>query len=329
MKLLVLGGSVFLGRYVVEAALSKGHEVTMFNRGQNNPTLFPEVEKLRGDRDGGLLALEGRCWDAVIDTCGYVPRIVSASASLLADQVEHYVFVSSISVYADFGQPGLDESAPVGTLKDEALERVDGKSYGPLKALCEQAATAAMPGWVCQVRAGLIVGPHDLSDRFTYWPRRVAQGGEVLAPADPDFQVQLIDVRDLAAWMVCMAETRQSGPFNVTGPQDPLTLGQVLVACKAVSGSEATLTWVDEAFLQQQDVEAWVALPLWMPTEMAGLMQVNCDKALEAGLTFRSLSETIRDTLDWDKMRPADTKYRAGLAREKEFELLKAWHDKG
>ena len=185
MNLLILGGTVFLGRHLVEAALARGHAVTLFNRGQHNPDLFPEVERLRGDRDGDLQALEGRRWDAVVDTCGYVPRVVRASAEMLAPNVDHYTFISSISVYADTSKPGIDEQAPVGTLDDPTTEEVTGESYGPLKALCEQAAEAAMPGRVLNIRPGLIVGPHDPTDRFTYWVRRVAEGGEVLAPGNP------------------------------------------------------------------------------------------------------------------------------------------------
>ncbi len=209
MKLLVLGGTVFLGRHLVEAATARGHSVTLFNRGQHNPELYPEVEKLRGDRDSDLSALQGRRWDAVIDTCGYLPRAVRASAELLADAVDHYTFISSISVYADFHTPAMDESAPVGTLADETVEEVTGETYGPLKALCEQAAERALPGRVLNIRPGLIVGPHDPTDRFTYWPVRVARGGEVLAPGRPHVPVQVIDGRDLAEWTVRMVEARQ------------------------------------------------------------------------------------------------------------------------
>ena len=198
MKLLILGGTVFLGRHLVEAAQARGHQLTLFNRGQHNPELFAGVEKLRGDRSGDLSALRGRRWDAVIDTCGYIPRIVRASAELLADAVDHYTFVSSLSVYADTSRPGIDESAPVGQLADETVEDITGETYGPLKALCEQAAGRALPGRVLTVRPGLIVGPHDPTDRFTYWPVRVARGGALLAPGRPERRVAFVDVRDLA-----------------------------------------------------------------------------------------------------------------------------------
>ncbi|MCB0088209.1 MAG: hypothetical protein KDE54_09875 [Caldilineaceae bacterium] len=325
MKLLILGGTVFLGRHLVDAALARGHEVTLFNRGQHNPELYPDVEKLRGDRDGNLEALRGRTWDAVIDTCGYVPRVVRDAAALLADAVEHYTFISSISVYPDFSQSGLDESAPVGTLEDERVEEVTGETYGPLKALCEQAAEEAMRGRVLQARAGLIVGPHDQSDRFTYWPHRVAQGGDVLAPP-PAAPTQFIDVRDLAAWCVRMAEIRQTGVFNVTGPAQPLTLQTVLEACQQVADNNAELVWTTEEFLHAQLVTAWVELPLWLPKESHGLDQVDLRKVLATGITYRPLAETIADTLAWSATRPADHKWRAGLESGREAELLRAWH---
>src|SRR5262249_55921530 len=244
MKLLILGGTIFLGRYLVEAALAAGHDVTLFNRGQHNPELYPEVEKLRGDRDGGLAALRGRRWDAVVDTSGYLPRVARASAELLADAVDHYTFISSISVYPHFRSLGTDESAPVDTLDDPNIEEVTGETYGPLKALCEQAAEQALPGRTLVIRPGLIVGPHDYSDRFTYWVRRVAQGGEVLAPERPDWHTQIIDVRDLAEWTLRMAERRLVGVYNATGPAYDLSFGQLLDTCRAVSGSDARFTWV-------------------------------------------------------------------------------------
>jgi 2'-hydroxyisoflavone reductase len=325
MKLLILGGTTFLGRHLVEAATARGHEVTLFNRGRRNPDLFPDVEKLRGDRDGNLEALKGRTWDAAIDTCGYVPRVVRASATLLADAVRHYTFVSSLSVYADFSVVGMDETAPVGTLEDETIEEVNGETYGPLKALCEQAAEQAMSGRVLNVRPGLIVGPHDPTDRFTYWVHRVADGGEVLAPGRPEYLTQFIDARDLAAWNVRMIEANQTGVYNATGLDVPVTMKQLLDECKTVSGSDAQFTWVDEQFLLDAKVQPWSELPLWIPASSptaAGFSSVNCNKAIAAGLTFGSLSETIRDTLAWDVTRPADTQ-RGGLKREREMELLK------
>jgi 2'-hydroxyisoflavone reductase len=326
MKLLILGGTIFLGRHLVEAALARGHEVTLFNRGQHNPDLFPTVEKIRGDRTVDLAPLQGRRWDAVIDTCGYVPRHVRNAATALATQADHYTFVSSISVYADFSQPGLDELAPVGVLSDPTVEEVTGETYGPLKALCEQAAEAAMPGRVLNVRPGLIVGPHDPSDRFTYWPARIARGGEVLAPGIPHHAVQIIDGRDLAHWLILMAERQEVGVYNATGPTEPLTLSTVLATCQSVTGSNATLTWVSETFLAEQEVGAFVEMPLWVPESEAGLEQVNCAKAIQAGLSFRPLATIIADTLAWAQTRPADQAWRAGLTPEREHTLLTTWH---
>src|SRR5579863_2076845 len=235
MKLLILGGTVFLGRSIVEAALSRGHEVTLFNRGLHNPDLFPEVEKIRGNRneDISLLQEGDRHWDATIDTSGYVPRAVQASAEALVGRVHHYTFISSISVFADFSKDGIDEQSPVGTLEDETVEEVTNESYGPLKALCEQAAERAMPGRVLVVRPGLIVGPNDVTDRFTYFPYRVAQGGEMLAPGEPEQQTQFIDVRDLAEWIVRMVEAGKTGTYNATGPDYALTMEQFLAECKS------------------------------------------------------------------------------------------------
>jgi 2'-hydroxyisoflavone reductase len=328
MDLLIIGGTIFLGRYLVESALERGHRVTLFNRGQHNPELFPEAEKLRGDRDGGLGALAGRRWDAVIDTCGYVPRIVRASAEFLAGAADHYTFISSISVYAKLDRPGMDERADVGRLEDETVEQVTGETYGPLKALCERAAEEAMPGRTLIIRPGLIVGPHDVSDRFPYWPRRIARGGEVLAPGHPGVLTQIIDVRDLAEWTIAMVERRATGIYNATGPAAPLTMGEVLEACRQVTGSDARFTWIDDAFLLEQGVGPWMELPLWVPEEpdSAGFSAVDCGRAIGAGLTFRPLGDTVRATLDWDASRPADTTYRAGLAAKREAQVLAAWH---
>ncbi len=322
MKLLILGGTIFVGRHLVEAALARGHQVTLFNRGQHNPDLYPEVEKLRGDRDGNLTALEGRRWDAVIDTCGYVPRIVRASAELLAGAVDHYTFISSISVYPTEDVHHIDENTPVATMEDESVEEITGETYGPLKALCEQAAAAAVPGRVLNIRPGLIVGPHDPTDRFTYWPQRVARGGDVLAPGRPDAPVQFIDARDLAEWTIDMVEMKQTGLYNTTGPAKPLTMGDFLRACKTTLNSDANFIWAGEAFLLEQQVTPFVEMPLWVPEDAGVLLATDCRKAITAGLTFRPIDETIRDTLAWDQTRPADREWRAGLSPQRERELL-------
>ncbi len=324
MKLLILGGTVFLGRHIVEAALAGGHEVTLFNRGQHNPDFFPEVEKLRGDRNGDMAALQGRQWDAAIDTSGFVPRVVRASAEALANAVKHYTFISSISVYADFTKRGIDESSPVVKLADESVEEVTGETYGGLKALCEQAATEVLPGKVLIVRPGLIVGPDDQSDRFTYWPHRVARGGEMLAPGMPDHQEQFIDVRDLAQWIVRMVEAGKTGIYNATGPDYVLSTQQLLEECKAVTGSDAQFTWVDETFLAPILEE--VSLQPWVPEAYMGMRAVNCSKAFAERLTFRALSETVRDTLAWKAASSTAETFRAGLKAEQEQDLLRAWH---
>jgi 2'-hydroxyisoflavone reductase len=326
MDVLILGGTGFLGRHLVEAALGDGHRVTLFNRGLRNPDLFPEVEKIKGDRDGGLSPLRGRRWDAVIDTCGYVPRVVRASAGLLADAVDHYTFVSSISVYSDAVTPGADEEAPVQELPDPGVEEVTGETYGGLKALCERAAEEEMPGRVFNVRPGLISGPHDPTDRFTYWPRRISAGGEVLAPDRPELRVQFIDVRDLAAWILKMAQEQRTGTYNATGPDYELTMGRLLEECESVSGGGAKLVWVSEDFLKDQGVEPFTELPLWVPREDSALLSVDCGRAINAGLAFRPLSATVRDVLDWDLTRTADREPAAGLSPERERELLRAWH---
>ncbi len=339
MKILIIGGTVFLGRYLVEAALARGHEVTLFNRGLHNAELFPAVEKLRGNRQANLDALRGRRWDVVIDTCGYTPGSVGASVKLLADSIEHYTFVSSISVYAQFPVHGYDESEQVGTITDEQAAEAEtfdtgdratavsyGELYGPLKARCERAVEDALPGRSLIIRPGLIVGPHDYSDRFTYWPVRVAEGGEVLAPGRPARRVRVIDVRDLAEWNIRLAEERRTGTFNATGADD-LTMGQLLNDCKATSGSDATLTWLSEEFLLAEEVGTWVELPLWTQEEHVGIFEARNDKAIAAGLTFRPLTETIRDTLEWARTRRADVEWRAGMKREREREVLRAWHE--
>ena len=331
MKLLILGGTRFLGRHLVERALARGHEVTLFNRGRTAPGLFPDVERLLGDRDGGLGVLDGRRWDAAIDTNGFFPRLVGASAARLAGCVEHYAFVSSISVYADPVPPGADETAPVATLADPSDETMTADRYGALKAASERAAEAAMPGRVLHVRAGLIVGPFDYTDRFPYWARRLDRGGEVLAPGTGGQAIQWIDVRDLAEWMLDMAQRREAGVFNVTGPEESCTLAGFLAQATAALGSGATLRWVDEAFLIEQGVQPWSELPLWAPGH-DGFVRIRVARALAAGLRLRPLRETLRDTLAWDLARPAGTPRSTAsmpmpesLTPEREADLLRQW----
>ena len=330
MRLLILGGTAFVGRHLVETALARGHTVTLFNRGQRNPGLFAELERLQGERPENLEALRGRQWDAAIDTSGYTPRAVAASAGLLADAVAHYTFISTISVYADGAPADSTEQAELGRLPAEkaGTEEIAGDTYGPLKVLAEQAAEAAMPGRVLLPRPGLIVGPYDPTDRFTYWPARAARGGDMVAPDGPDLPVQFIDARDLAAWTLDSVEAGRTGVFNATGPARRLNFGELLETCRTVSGSRASFTWVDEQTLLAWKVEPFTDLPLWVPRKENAFMQVNIDKALGAGLTFRPLADTVRDTLAWDATRPADLPRRNGLMPEREAEILAAWHGK-
>ncbi len=337
MRTLVLGGTKFLGRAVVDEALDRGHEVTLFNRGETNPDLYPEVEKLRGDRRGDLSALEGREWDAVVDTSGYLPQVVRASAELLADSVGHYTFVSSCSVYADFSEPAREDETQLIRLDDTSDESLEGDRYGGFKALCEQAVADVYPGRSARIRAGLIVGPHDPTGRFTYWPKRVARGGEVLAPGRKGRQVQFIDVRDLGAWLLDLGERGDAGAFNATGPFPPVTMGELLETARAVSGSNASFTWVDEPFLLEEDVGEWMELPLWIAETgdpaWRRFLEVDVSRAVETGLKTRPMADTIRDTLEWalktgDPGAPLASGLElgeAGLQPEREAELLTEW----
>src|SRR5262249_50471289 len=252
MNILILGGTVFLGRHLVEAALSRGHRLTLFNRGQHSPELFPEVERLRGDRDGDLSALDGKSWDAVIDTCGFVPRIVRRSAEGLKKSCAHYTFISSLSVYTDLSKIGLSESDSVPSLNDPSIEEINGATYGPLKRDCEIVVEELFGDRALAVRPGLIVGPYDPSDRFTYWPHRIAQGGKVLAPGKPEETTQIIDVRDLAEWTLEMVENGGGGDYNATGPDYALSMGEVLDSCVRLSDSYAEVVWVSEQFLLEK-----------------------------------------------------------------------------
>ena len=318
MKLLLLGGPRFLGRAIADAALERGHELTFFNRGTTNPDLYPGVERIVGDRSADLTALSGRMWDAVFDTSGYLPSEVHASAEALAS-CGLYCFVSSISVYADFSKSN-DEDSPLAELGDLPDNEVTNESYGALKALCEEAAREVFRERALVVRPGLIVGPHDPTGRFTYWPHRVARGGEVVAPTPPDRRTQVIDVRDLGEWIVELCERGSPGTFNATHPG--LMWSELLDSCRAVSGSDADVTWVPDAFLLEHEVGQWMELPLWLADpEMAAADDVSVRRALDAGLTFRSLDETVRGALE-----QARTTDAAGLAPEREAELLAAWH---
>lgn len=322
MKLLVLGGTRFLGRHLVQEALARGHEPTLFNRGRTAPGLFAGVEELHGERDGELEALRGRRWDAVVDTCGYLPRVVRRSAQVLRDAVDRYLFVSSISVYADAATAGQDETAPRERLPSPECEDIPAH-YGALKAACEDEVTGLYGPRAVVLRPGLIVGPFDPSGRFTYWVQRLARGGAVLAPPSPDYPVQFIDGRDLASWSLDLLERGATGTYNASGPAAPLAFGGFLDACRAALGAPASFVWPDAAFLDAAGVAPWTQLPLYAGEDGRGLNQVALDRALAAGLRLRPVGETCADTARWagDAPLPAGV----GLEPAREVDLLRAW----
>ena len=337
MNLLILGGTGFLGPHTVREALKRGHKMTLFNRGRTRQGLFPNLVKLRGDRNPdkgqGLSALRGKQWDAVIDTSGYIPKFVRASTELLAPSIKQYVFISTISVYADFSKAGIVETDAVGKIADKTTEDVTAEAQGPLKALCEQAAEKALPGRVTNIRPGIIVGPGDPTDRFTYWPVRVDRGGEVLAPLPKEKPVQFIDVRDLAKWIITMIEDGHTGVFNATGPEAQLTMAQMIYGCRAATNSNVSFTWVEPEFLNSQQVKPWYELPLWIPgEESAGQDQVNINKAISMGLTFKPLAETARDTVNWHKETRGENydfgsqENSFGMTAAREKQVLAVWH---
>ena len=344
MKLLILGGTQFIGKHLTKAALAAGHEVTLFNRNQRG-TEFP-VETLVGDRYGDVSALAGRTWDAVVDVSAYTPGAVTQTAKILQAAVKHYTFVSTISVYRDFAHPGIDENAPVGTLTDEdaaaaesvyaATGTVDGELYGPLKARCERVVTSIFPGRALVVRPGLVVGPYDYTDRLTYWVRRIGLAGkklgrQVLAPGHPEQQVQLIDARDLAAWLLQVTQDKLTGTFNATGPDTAyntmLSFGALLETCRDVLNPDAELIWAEDDFLLANGLEPGELMP-WHPVAAMpgweGFYGVDIQKALQNGLTFRPLAETVQDTFAWDQTRE-NAPLKAGLTGEREAVLLEAW----
>jgi 2'-hydroxyisoflavone reductase len=334
LRILILGGTGFTGPYQVRYALSRGHQVTTFNRGKTHPGELPkEVEQLIGDRNGKLDALKGRRWDVAIDNPTTLPAWVRDVAQILKGNVERYVFISTISVYADTSK-GVDETAPIAKYDGpdpyketlEAMKASGYKTYGPLKALSEKEAEKWFPGKTLIIRPGLIVGPRDETDRFTYWPVRIDRGGEVLAPGKSSDSVQFIDARDLAEWTIRMVENRETGIYNATGPAKPLVIGGMLDQIKGAFNSDATFTWVPADFLEQQKVEAWSDMPVWTGDE-SGMARTSIARALAKGLTFRPLAETARDTLEWFKSQPQDrqSKLRAGLTPEREVEVLAQW----
>jgi 2'-hydroxyisoflavone reductase len=339
MNILVIGGTKFLGRCVVQEALSRGHQVTLLNRGNHNE-IFAEtsVEMLIGDRNSDLEILQGRTWDAVVDTCAFLPEQVTKLTKLLQGKTKHYTFISSISVYQDWVPVGIDESYDTPTLSAEKLQEVmndstvslPGPYYGPFKRMCEVEAERHLPGQVLSIRAGLLVGPYDYTDRLTYWVRRVHQGGSVLTSENPHQKVQFIDARDVARWILHAMEYQVTGIYNATGPEYPLTFEQLLETCQRVTKSDATWVWTPERFLLDQKVAPWTDLPLWLPEKYPleggepwrGGGSVNCKKAFAAGLSCRPLEDTLRDLWQWDQDRN-EASLKAGLSTEREQEILR------
>jgi 2'-hydroxyisoflavone reductase len=322
MNLLVIGGTRFVGRHLVEAALQRGHNVTLFNRGKN-ASVFPNVEQIHGDRDKNVSALEGRSFDAVIDTCGYIPRHLQMTADVLRD-VPLYVFISTISVYADPIPIHADENATLARL-EQATEEVTNESYGALKVLCENVVNDAFPNRALIVRPGFIVGPYDPTDRFSYYPYRVSKGGEMLAPPTST-PMQFIDARDLAVWTITATEQSLTGTFNVVTPADAMTFGQVLETAKAITKADTKFIYVEDAFIAAH--EEAQALPMYVPEEQQAWGRVSSQKAVNTGLTFRPLETTIKDTLEWLQTRPSSYAWKAGLSEQQEQALFQAWKEK-
>jgi len=341
MKILLLGGTRFLGPHLVDIALKRGHTVTAFNRGRFSNDTDARMEVITGDRHHDLNKLSGRRWDAVIDNCGYLPKSVELSARALRESVEKYVFVSSVSAYAGFPKSDLDESNPLAELTHEQEMRADqidltgditapalAEMYGPLKAACEKTIQTEMPGRTLIIRPGLIVGPLDHTDRFTYWLMRIADGGEVLAPGEPSQNVQFVDVRDVAGFIITAVESSLTGAFQVDGLPYETTMGSMLETINNVTESNARFTWVDEQFIEREGIQPWNDLPVYLPAsfeDAAGFMSKNIGQALAAGLTLTPLETTVWDTFDW--RRKQDHPLRAGITREREAELLKKWHE--
>ncbi|MEH7010896.1 NAD-dependent epimerase/dehydratase family protein [Neobacillus niacini] len=339
MKILVLGGSRFLGRTFVEAAQKQNHEVTIFNRGNQNEG-FKDVEIITGERFGDLKELKNRYWDAVLDTSGFIPSSVLKSTELLKDRVKHYTFISSISVYKDWVQENFDENYPVHEMSlAEANELNNGnvyEYYGQFKALCEVVAEKNMPGRVVNIRAGQLIGPNDYTDRIPYWIHRITKGGKVLAPGNPNRPVQMIDNKDLSNWILKMIDNHSAGIFNATGLGYPLTMKEFLDACMKVTGSEAEIVWTSEKFLLENKVAPWTEIPLWVPEEFPlepelkepwkGTFTVNIKKAIASGLTFRPLEESLAEIYDWEKQRNlAEDEWKSGMLADREKELLELW----
>lgn len=334
LRILILGGTGFTGPHQIHYAQARGHEVTIFNRGRTQPTVHQElvgqVEQLVGDRDDDLEALKGRTWDAVIDNSASIPRWVRQSTELLKDSVDVYLFVSSLSVHADNSKIGITEDDPVATIDDPTIEEITGETYGALKALCEQETRDAFPGGAIVVRPHLIVGPGDRSDRWTYWPVRIDRGGEVMAPGEPTDPTQYIDTRDLAEFEIGLVEQRALGTYSGVGPLSPLSMAELLYGMRAVVSNEISFTWVNADFLDEHEVSPWGHMPAWIPPREGyqGFSAFDNSRAVAAGLEYRPLAVTAKDTIDWWKTLPEERRAepKAGLAPEREVEVLAAWH---
>ncbi len=324
MKLLILGGTQFVGRHIVEAALARGHDVTTFHRGKTNPGLFSEAREVLGDRDGGLGLLRGGMWDAVIDVNGYVPRLVRDSVRLLASLADRYIFISTLSVLADPSVPHQVESARRAAFERISTEVITKETYGPLKAACENVVEVEAAGKSAILRPGFIVGPWDHTGRFNFWLRRVSEGGDMLAPGEPGAPVQFIDARDLAGFVLLVAESWKVGTYHAVGPSKELSWLGLLEECRRVTGRETRLVWVPEEFLEARSIGP-NELPMRFPGA-DGLARTNCGKAIAEGLTFRPIADTIEDTLAWDSVHGRRD---VGLSRERERELLAEWNEVG
>ncbi|MGI9629187.1 MAG: NAD-dependent epimerase/dehydratase family protein [Longimicrobiales bacterium] len=326
LDLLILGGTGFIGPHVVTRALEQGHNVTLFNRGRSNTHLFPETEKLVGDRNDDLTALEGRRWDAVIDNSGYTPDQVQLSVDLLAGAVDQYLFTSTRAVYTDFTADVMDEDAPVGP-KDLPEDQWDG--YGPNKVLAERIVEGGFGERTLIVRPPIIVGPGDRTDRFTYWVDRIDDGGYVMAWGEPDDPVQFVDVRDLSEFYIHLLEQNTQGIYNAEGPGSPLSSSELLYGIRAVTPSTVSFTWVDWDFLTERGEEPQASLPFWQPPRGRYLNYGRMDnrRAIEKGMTFRPLAVTARETLDWHRTRTDEqqAELRVGMKRDREQELLHEW----
>ena len=329
LSILVLGGTGYIGPHMVSEFLRRGHSVSLFNRGRTNDDLFPDLETLIGDRDGGLDVLKGRKWDAVVDNSGYVPRLVEDSARLLAPAVSHYVYISTISVYASFAVPN-DENSPLGTMPDETVEEITGETYGPMKALCEKRARAEIgDDRLTILRPTYICGPGDRTDRFTYWPVRTMRGGDMLWPGSPVDPVQIIDVRDLANFTVDCVEKNITGIYNTVTPKGSYSIGDLMNDSLAVTAADMTPVWVDGAFLEDVDPPDGQSIPIWSSPlgDAKSVAMIDGTRARAKGLQNRPPRETCRDIVSWWKTLPPERQaaMRAGLRPETENDILTAW----